>query len=242
MLSTPVLATSAFLRPTDDLHVITSLSVSRFDKRFDARGRLVEAGRFTKALQETSVDYGLTNRISLTGMLSRESWRPDIITAFDVNQSAAAGLAGGRIALFQADNISFAAQGLAGIRSSSERQRFIHDLRLMAGHGFDILGTSAFIEVQFGRRADRDDGRAEWRLDTTFGLKPAENLLVLAQAFAAASPRQGPRPAEQRLKAQASLVWTGSSFFSLQASAFTTVAGRNTGRETGAVLALWFRY
>jgi long-subunit fatty acid transport protein len=45
----------------------------------------------------------------------------------------------------------------------------------------------------------------------------------------------------RRHKLQPSLVYAFSDMFSLQVGVFSVVAGRNVGRERGALISLWYK-
>jgi hypothetical protein len=115
------------------------------------------------------------------------------------------------------------------------------DLRLLAGRSFTAGGTDGFVNLEGAYRARFNDAPNEWRLDLSLGLRPVPGWAVLAQSFTVVTDGEGRGvyPSSWYSKAQLSVLHDIAPGWTLQAGAFTTVAGRNALRENGALVALW---
>ncbi len=118
------------------------------------------------------------------------------------------------------------------------------DLRLLYGHGFQLGETPAFVNAEAAYRFRADDPPDEWRLDLTFGIRPAERWLLLAQSFTTISngAGRGVYPASWNSKAQLSAVYEFAPGWSLQGGVIFTTAGDDALRELGGLIGVWRRF
>lgn len=118
------------------------------------------------------------------------------------------------------------------------------DARLLLGKNAKIGGLPGFVDIAAGGRLNGGGAPDEARADLTFGLYATPRLMLLAQSFNIVSgPSNNPNyPRWAQSKAQASLVYSLDDDWRLQAGAFTTAAGRNAYRESGALLAIWRKF
>lgn len=118
------------------------------------------------------------------------------------------------------------------------------DLRVLFGHGFTAGGRPAFVNLEGAYRLRAADPPNEFRADLTFGIRPAERWLLLAQSFTVASDGAGRSPFDDYwyTKAQLSAVYELSPGLSLQLGVVTTYAGHNALRETGGLVGIWRQF
>jgi protein XagA len=112
------------------------------------------------------------------------------------------------------------------------------ELRVLMGNNRRLFGREVFEEVQAARlwRRGLPD---ELRLDSTVGLHLSRRWMVLAQTYSGMAEAEPVRP--WWFKAEASLVRRAGPW-SLQAGWRQTLAGRDTPKEGGPVLAVWRRF
>ena len=118
------------------------------------------------------------------------------------------------------------------------------DLRLMLGKNISVGAFSGFVDLAGGFRFCGGPAPNETHADLTFGLYVTPGLMLLAQSFNIMSaPSQNLiYPQWAQSKAQFSLVKSLNDDWRVQIGGFTTVAGQNAYRESGALLALWRRF
>lgn len=129
----------------------------------------------------------------------------------------------------------------AGYAAPGEGERD-WEVRASVGRSFDLPGdrigafTGGSIELQAARRM-REGLPDETRVDATVGAHLGENWMVLAQAYGGEAEADGPR----WLSVEASLVRRFGDW-SVQAGWREAVAGRETPRSAGPVIAIWRRF
>jgi hypothetical protein len=118
------------------------------------------------------------------------------------------------------------------------------DLRVLFGHGFRAGGLPAFVNLEGAYRVRAEDPPNEFRADLTFGIRPAERWLLLAQSFTVVSDGAGRPPFDDYwyTKAQLSAVYELAPGLSLQAGFVTTYAGHNALREVGGLVGIWRQF
>jgi hypothetical protein len=236
-------ARAGFLQPEGVTQVITSGAASRFSRQFDAGGRLRRAASFSKRSLETYVEHGFSDRLMLIARMGAEQLVPAVQDEWTKPRQTRFIEVGGRFLAAEISGMRFSGQMLGGWRACiCGPQAFTLDVRAVAARSFQIHGFDAFGDIQAGFRRDGRVDRSEARLDATFGIRPRADVLVLAQVFAAASGRERDLPASSRLKVELGAVWDFHERWSVQAGAFTTLAGRNAAQEHGVRIALWRRF
>lgn len=229
--------------------IVTGL-VSSADSVFDARSDIAGRPDFEKGTASLLLEYGLTDSLTLVGSGEFGSERDgDLPAARPAIFDAALGA---RLNLLEANGIVLSGQ----LSARLERAQAVGDEgfagldwtapqiepRLLAGYGFRLGGYPAFVDTQAGYRFAVGEGPDEIRLDVTFGIRPWEHVLLLAQGFSTVA-RGGDAGSPYAFhKAQGSLVYDLNDRWSLQAGAFATVAGHNALRERGLISAVWYRF
>jgi hypothetical protein len=232
---------AAFLQQEGSSQLISNSTVSGFSRDFDAKGRLVRSGTFSKTSLDVFAAHGLTSTITLVGAVSTDRLLPKFATDPGASTTWNA-MAGVRAPLWQSDGGIISVQALAGAGSEMRGSGFIAEARLMAGRNLSIGTIPGFMDVQIAWRQNAPGARPELRLDATLGLKPDDRFMLLAQLFAAQGFAHAGQKQSLRVKAQFGVVWHVGETWSVQASAFHTVYGRDTGQEAGATLGVWRRF
>jgi protein XagA len=118
------------------------------------------------------------------------------------------------------------------------------DLRLLLGKNVAVGAFAAFVDLSGGFRFCGGPAPNEAHADLTFGLYLTPGLMLLGQSFNIQSaPSKNPGfPQWAQSKTQFSLVSSLNDDWRVQFGGFTTVAGHNAYRETGALLAVWRRF
>ena len=204
--------------------IVTGLG-SAADSVFDVRADIAERPDFEKGTVSLLVEYGLTDSLTLVGTgeagMERDGDLPAARPAiFDAS-------IGARLNLFEAHGIVVSGQlsarleraqavgneGFAGLDWTAPQI----ETRLLAGYGFSLAGYPAFVDTQAGYRFAVGEGPDEIRLDVTFGIRPWEDILLLAQGFSTfATDNDGGSPYAYH-KAQGSLVYDLNDRWSWQA-------------------------
>jgi hypothetical protein len=228
--------------------IVTGL-YSTADSVFDTQANVAERPDFEKGTVSLLLEYGLTDSLTLLGTGEFGGERDGDLPAarpalFDASLGA-------RLALFEDNGIVVSGQlsgrlkraqavgdeGFAGLDWTAPQI----EPRLLAGYGFSLGDYPAFFDTQAGYRLALGDGPDEVRLDLTFGIRPWDDILLLAQGFSTISAG-GDGDSYAYHKAQGSLVYDLNDRWSLQAGVFATVAGHNALRERGLISAVWYRF
>ncbi len=239
-LATPS-AHAGFLQAEGTYQLISTNSISRFSRSFDARGSLKRSAVFSKTSLDIHLSYGFSETLTFISELSSERLLPQIIGDPGAASPWSA-MAGPRLQLWRDGPTIVSVQVLAGAGQAIGTSGFAGDVRLLAAHSFAISGQPAFVDAQIGYRQGAPGARSEIRLDGTFGVKPHDNWLLLAQVFAARAMAAQGQPHSLRIKAQISAVWHVGETWSIQTAAFTTFAGINAAQESGLSLGLWRKF
>jgi len=121
------------------------------------------------------------------------------------------------------------------------KRRLQEDARLQLGWPIEIFGISGFGEAQLGFRSSGQSGD-ELRGEMTFGLRPIDGVLLLAQSFIAFSPWNGSAPFMASQKAQLSAVCDVTKEVAVQIGVRASLRGVNDSAERGLLGALWYRF
>jgi len=232
-------AKAGFVQPRGTTEVISTTGTSGFNRSFDARGAIRRSGTFAKSSLDVHASHGLSDRLALVGQLSSAQLQADVAVPPETHWS---GLAGVRGRLWTDGATILSSQVLLGAAKESRGAGFAADARLLLGRSFSLGTMPGFADLQFGYRRNAPGARPELRLDGTFGLWLHPNWLALGQIFATHGLREGAQPPAFRVKASLGLVWRISDRWSAQVAGFTTLVGRDAGRESGVALSLWRRF
>ncbi|MBU3887318.1 hypothetical protein FM996_15460 [Methylosinus sporium] len=121
------------------------------------------------------------------------------------------------------------------------KRRLQEDVRLQLGWPVEIFGLSGFGDMKLGYRSLGQSGD-ELRGETTFGLRPVDGVLLLAQSFLSFSPWSGSAPFMSSQKAQVSAVCDVTSEIAVQLGVRASLRGVNDSAERGLLGALWYRF
>ena len=109
------------------------------------------------------------------------------------------------------------------------------EARVLYGRAASWRGRPVYLDIQAARL--RREGLAdETRFDTTPGFRPSRGVLLLAQTYAGQAHRAGGDTSW--LKSEISVVRAFGDW-SAQLGWRDTIAGRETARDRGVVLAIW---
>jgi hypothetical protein len=232
-------------------HAVSTVTSSSATDVFDGSRNLQSAPRYNKFEFQTLFEYGVTDWFTL--IVTPGLQRVDIAAPVDAHRT---GLGytefGGRARIWHGENWVLSAQATvripgtfdAGNPAAVGHNNFENDIRLLFGYSFALGRAPAFIDLQAGQRFRSGDQPSEFRLDATFGVRPAPQWLVLAQVFNVISEGASPPlfPSYDYSKLQLSVIYDLNQQWSLQAGGFTTFHGRNALQENGLLGAVWYRF
>jgi hypothetical protein len=240
----------AWTMPDGAGQVITTFTASQATQSFDSGGSLQSTPRYSKYELQPLLEYGLSGW--LTAMVSPGLQRVEVGAPVDARRS---GLGyselGARARLMQGDVWVLSGQGTVRVPGTSDTGNPAAigytgveiDVRGLFGVAFTAIDRPAFIDVQVAQRFRTGDPPNETRVDLTFGLRTAQQWLLLAQAFNVISQGSGAGFSAYRYhKLQASAIYSLNAQWALQGGVFTTVDGSNSLQENGLVLAAWYRF
>ncbi|HVZ30548.1 MAG TPA: hypothetical protein VG839_09155 [Asticcacaulis sp.] len=224
---------------------IVSYEPSTADTQFDGHGRAnIPLGTWDQTDVSIYADHGLTKRLSLTAKINFQDYKT-VSTHFSGVGSVEIGA---RWTVHKGEDFVFAlgasAEGLGkGRRSDFDapgaKAGTDYDLRAYFGKGFKLGKRDAFVNIEAARHLRQYD-TDQWRVDSTFGLKPSSQWMILAQSFAGQTDKLAGSQARWN-NVQLSLVRSFGPHqkTSLQLGARQTVTGRNVPRANAVVLSLW---
>jgi hypothetical protein len=218
------------------------------DRAFDARGRPVPVATYKKFELSAYAEYGVTDWATV--LVSPSLERVTVARPYP-GDYLGPGYSdfGVRLRLARAENTVLSVQAAARIAGASDTRNPAEigntdpeaDFRVLLGQSFAVGDWPAFLDLQAAYRVRAGAPPDEYRIDLTFGVRPAPGWLLLAQSFNVIStgPGAGIFPDTRYHKLQGSVVWEFSPGWALQGGVIATVAGRNALRERGLVGGLW---
>lgn len=242
----------AWTLPAGEGQAIATVAAASASSRFTTDRESEETARFDKTEGNLLVEYGLTDAVTARARLEAEmlsfSDRPE-------NDKAGLGFAdvGARVRLYQRGGFVGSVEGTVRLGSASDvpgyepdGRRYVseYEARALAGYGFEIKGYATFVNGEVAYRVRDGLGPDEVRVDLTTGVRPRDDVLVLVQSFSTfglARPETAILGHEGH-KLQLSGVYDVGEAVSLQAGAFSSVAGRDTLEERGGFAAVWYRF
>ena len=231
----------------EGLVIVTALT-DRADLSFDRSGDRVDVGHFHKDEVSAYLEYGLTDRITLTGRLAWQTVERRDGAVLDRATGLAASELGLRYPVWRNAHDVAALQFTALVPGAGENvsnQHFgegdmAYDLRLLWGRN---LGPDQFAEIQASHRWRDGLDLDEFHLDIAWGWQVTPRWEVLAQGFTVwnAEPAREARPDFRQHKLQLS---AGRRFGSatLHGGIAFTPAGRNAIDERVLFVSLWQRF
>jgi hypothetical protein len=118
------------------------------------------------------------------------------------------------------------------------------DVRGLAGYSFKAGTLPAFVDLELAQRFRLGGPPDEFRTDVTFGIRPADRWLLLAQSFNVVSEGAGTWGFGSFAyhKFQLSAVYDLTPRLSLQLGGYTTYWGRNALQENGLVIGAGYKF
>lgn len=240
---------SAWTQPEGQGQVIVTGVYSKSDKGFDAGGDTIDIDDYTKIEAYALIEYGITDE--LTVMVTPSFSHVEVQNGDETTGLGYTEL-GARYRLAHSDSAVFSVQGSFRIPGKKRRDSIAQigatdseiDLRALAGTSFKLGARDGFVDVQGGYRIRNGGPPNEFRLDATIGVRPAEKLLLLAQAFNVKSDGDGSGIfAKYRYtNLYLSAVYDVDPNWSIQFGGLATVSGRNALRERGLLVGVWRKF
>jgi hypothetical protein len=268
-LAAPAAQGGAFLFPEGHGQVIVTTTFADARKAYDAAGRLIETPPYRKFETKAYFEHGLLDWLNLVGEgsymdFSGAAGPTDYLILLTAQAKArlplslaappgpryeglGLGAIGARAKLLEYG--SFVVSLEASLRGASPAaRRFLDmrdpvqvDARLLFGRSMDVFGLPAFVDAQIGRRSRGQNGD-EIRADMTFGVRPFESVLLMAQSFSAFTPRAWVGTSVAAQKFQLSAVYDVTKSVAVQIGGVAALGGVNSPAERGIVGGLWWRY
>jgi hypothetical protein len=241
----------AWLMPEGHGQIVGTVVASTATKAFDRTGELRSTPRYSKTELQALMEYGVTDW--LTAMAIPSLQHVNIAAPIDAQRTGFGNSEfGARARVMQQSNWVLSAQGTVRVPGTFDTNNpaalgttgFDVDLRVLYGASFALGGLPAFVDVQFAQRFRTGGPPSEARADFTFGLRTAQQWLVLVQQFNVISEGAGrvPFTSNNYHKLQMSVLYDLTPQWSLQGGAFTTFAGRNALQENGVITGVWYRF
>lgn len=232
------------------LAIVTNTTTSA-ELAFDSNGRIRSIPRYDKSELQALVEYGVTDWFTV--ILSPSLQHVGIAAPLDATRSGVGySELGGRVRLMRGDSWMLSAQTTLrgpGTSDSTNPAAIGYtepeiDVRGLVGYSFSVSQLPAFVDLQIAQRFRTGGFPDEFRVDATFGIRPAAKWLLLAQSFNVISEGAGGpiSPSYDYQKVQLSAVYEVAPSLAVQLGAVTTYRGRNALKENGVVLGTWLKF
>jgi len=216
-----------------------------------AASKLQPIPRYSKDEAQALIEYGVTNWF--TAMFQPSLQHVDIGAPINAQRS---GLGytdiGGRARIWSDASWVVSAQAtfrIPGVFDKTNPAAIGYtdpeiELRALAGYSFKMATLPAFIDMEVAQRYRIGGPPNEFRTDITFGVRPAEKWLLLAQSFNVGSEGAGTWGFGSFAyhKFQLSAVYSLTPAVSLQLGGYSTCWGRNALQENGLVVGAWYKF
>lgn len=226
---------------------ISGATLSQASIMFGSDGRASRPTKFGKSLLQNSLEYGLTDHLTLFATpavvmanVQEPGTRP--VAARDTSVEA-----GARYLAFDSFGIfsiqaSYKAAGAFDLSVSNNQQpgRQI-DVRLLYGTGFTLFGMNGFADIQAGQRWLNRPRPDETPVDLTAGLWLTPRTMLMAQSLNIISSGDAIAPYSyyRSHKIGLSVVQKVWKRWSVQFGAFVSPSGQNALVERGVGISLW---
>jgi hypothetical protein len=248
--ATPALAGAWTLDAGTGALIVTG-TASQANSVFDSGSKLRPIPRYSKDEAQALIEYGVTNWF--TAMLQPSLQHVDIAAPFSAQRS---GLGytdiGGRARLWSDTSWVVSIQAtfrIPGVFDKTNPAAIGYtdseiELRGLAGYSFTAGTLPAFVDLEVAQRYRLGGPPNEFRTDVTFGIRPAERWLLLAQSFNVLSEGAGSWGFGSFAyhKFQLSAVYALTPALSLQLGGYSTYWGRNALQENGLVVGAWYKF
>ncbi len=208
---------------------------------------------FSKIETAIYAEYGLTDRLTVVGRVARETrFRRSArqiskagsvytLSLNTVSQGWGELETGLRLRAFEHRDWVVSTQ-VSAIRSPADLENGLRarpvwgsDVRILVGRS---LGGNMFADAQLAHRNRSIEGGAEQRMDLTFGVRPAQRWLVMAQTYSAWGERSGGSDYESH-RVHISVTAPIADRLSLQFGAINSFYSDGLAPERAYMLALW---
>jgi hypothetical protein len=218
---------------------------------FDSNSKLQSIPRYSKEEAQALIEYGVTNWF--TAMLQPSLQHVNIAAPFGAERG---GLGytdiGGRARIWSDDSWVVSAQAtfrIPGVLDKTNPAAIGYtdpeiDIRGLVGYSFKAGTLPAFIDVEVAQRFRLGGPPDEFRTDITFGIRPVDRWLFLAQSFNVVSEGAGTWGFGSFAyhKFQLSAVYALTPTLSLQLGGYSTYWGRDALQENGLVVGAWYKF
>ena len=224
-----------------------STTLSMASQSYASNGHASTPTKFQKFLVQNTVEYGLTDNVTLFATPAYVVASVQTGSTPATNARTSSVEAGARFLLFAhigklSLQSSYKAAGAFDLSDSVNHDpaRQI-ELRLLYGTNFKALGDDGFVDVQFAQRWINHQRPNETPIDLTAGLWLRQNTMVMVQSFNTISGGDAIAPFTyyRSHKVGLSLVERISRHWSLQLGGFLSPGGQNALDEKGLSLVLW---
>lgn len=224
-----------------------SMTLSVASQSYASNGRPSTPTKFQKFLVQNTVEYGLTDNVTLFATPAYVVASAQTGSTPETNARTSSVEAGARVLLFAhigklSLQSSYKAAGAFDLSDSVNHDpaRQI-ELRLLYGTNFKVLGDDGFVDVQVAERWINHQRPNETPVDLTAGLWLRQNTMVMAQSFNTISGGDAIAPFTyyRSHKVGVSLVERISRHWSLQLGGYLSPAGQNALDEKGFSLVFW---
>jgi protein XagA len=218
---------------------------------FDSGSKLQPIPRYSKDEAQALIEYGVTDWFTV--MFQPSLQHVDIGAPINVQRG---GLGytdiGGRARIWSDASWVVSAQAtfrIPGVFDKTNPAAIGYtdpeiELRALTGYSFKAGTLPAFIDMEVAQRYRIGGPPNEFRADVTFGVRPAEKWLLLAQSFNVVSEGAGTWGFGSFAyhKFQLSAVYALTPALSLQLGGYSTYWGRNALQENGLVVGAWYKF
>lgn len=230
--------------------VIATVYYTNSAKGFDASGDSVDIADYQKLELYLLAEYEVADRLTLVFKPSFS----DISVEGPGGDSSGLGYTdlGARYNFAEGEGWFLAAEGLLRIPGEdrldnipqASRSGEEYDLRLRGFKDLSGGGFPGFVDLQGSYRLRSGNPPNEFHLDATVGVRPSDDLLLMAQSFNTISDGagQGIFNDYRYHNVQLSAVQSVGGGVSLQAGLVGSVAGENALRERGVFGGLWVSF
>jgi hypothetical protein len=118
------------------------------------------------------------------------------------------------------------------------------EIRGLVGYSFKIDALPSFVDVEVAQRLRLGGPPDEFHTDVTFGIRPSDRWLLLAQSFSVISEGAGTWGfgSYSYHKLQLSAVYAVTPRLSVQIGGYSTYWGQNALQENGLVIGAGFKF
>jgi hypothetical protein len=238
----------AWTMNTGEAQIISNVTLSHALWSYANSGSPAAPSTFAKLWTSTTVEYGLTN--SLTLNVEGEYARAETASGGGPLQQASDFAYGGglRYRLLNSQFGVLSAQATYKSAGAFDLSVSANDagarqaeFRLLYGTNFKLLGKDGFVDVEAGERWLSGSRPDETPLDLTAGLHITPRNMVLLQNFNIIAGDDGRPPFGYYRIHKIALSWVTGPWhhLSFQTGGFFSPAGQNSLVETGAFVAIW---